>query len=676
MKKINYIIAALGALALVFSCEKEAPVGQEPVNPTDNETPAVTEPVTISASLSEALTKVAFDPAYEGGKPTSMALTWAKEDKIRVYDHSDRSKYEDFTLDAASVGKKDGVFTGTPISATTYDAEVINGSLDYAAQTQPSDGVTTGLKYLASAENIADYASIDFTDFSSVLAITAKMPSTEVAAVIKSVDITASDNIFNGGNSLTITLDAAGDKDADGILNFYATMPKGSKSITAGTTLLVHFNAPGEAHDVYTRYIELPASSFTANKLNTININASASATHAGLTSCDGSTSAKAYLIGDKYQLAAISDELSTTEKKYFKLVDDITVTSWTRIDCNAKGAIELNGNNKTISGLNDALFEFLDGKVENLNIDNANITAGSYYGILVRSIKKPGCVISKVNVSNSSLSGAAHLGGLVGFIDASSCEVSECSTDVAVSGNSYNYGGLVGYARNGTFTITGCSATGNVASTRGSDYTFVGGLIGCLEKSSCSITKCNYSTGTVSSNAPRWPECGGLIGDFKNGSLLTIEKSYFDGTVHGAEGTGGLIGQIEGSPTVTIRDCYVSGSIDGTGKYAGGFLGLISSTATINVINSYSNASVTGAKWSACVFAGGNDTKIYPNLTCTGVVGWNTSNRVVWIYDATVAPSGNYMGTEGSVYFQAVALGGWDFENVWTTDPTPKLRK
>ena len=34
-----------------------------------------------------------------------------------------------------------------------------------------------------------------------------------------------------------------------------------------------------------------------------------------------------------------------------------------------------------------------------------------------------------------------------------------------------------------------------------------------------------------------------------------------------------------------------------------------------------------------------------------------------------------NYTGNSGSIYNQAVALGGWDFETVWTTDPTPLLR-
>ena len=34
-----------------------------------------------------------------------------------------------------------------------------------------------------------------------------------------------------------------------------------------------------------------------------------------------------------------------------------------------------------------------------------------------------------------------------------------------------------------------------------------------------------------------------------------------------------------------------------------------------------------------------------------------------------------NYVGTEGTIYDQAVTLGGWDFTNTWTTDPAPKLK-
>jgi len=347
-------------LALTFSCAKEE----------INLTPAgSTTPVTILASVADLTTKVDFTPVYDAtyGKPTSMSLTWADGDKLRVYNHDDRSQYSDFVL-TAGIGQKNGSFSGTPVSASSYDVEIINGDVDYGTQIQPSDGETSGLKYLASISDITDLSTLVFDSFSSVLAITAQMPSTEVVAAIKSVELTASEAIFNGAKTLTITLTTPGDEGADGILHLFATLPQGTTAIPAGTTLLVQFNAPGTTHEVYTRYLELGAGSFTANKLNTININATQTDKHAGASTCDGSDASKAYLIGDKYQMAAIS--LSAT-KKYYKLVNDIDMEgfSWTSLNSEGTGVIDLDGNGKTISKLGAPLFADLNGKVANLTI-------------------------------------------------------------------------------------------------------------------------------------------------------------------------------------------------------------------------------------------------------------------------------------------------------------------
>ena len=133
----------------------------------------------------------------------------------------------------------------------------------------------------------------------------------------------------------------------------------------------------------------------------------------------------------------------------------------------------------------------------------------------------------------------------------------------------------------------------------------------------------------------------------------------------------GGLIGDIDSSPTVTISNCYATGSVSGK-NYNGGFIGNVNSSATVTVTNGYTTSAVSGGKWNSGVFGGG----INGTVTCTGFVGWNTSNRAVWYYNGgSSAPMGNYMGKEGTVYSQAVALGGWDFTNVWTTDDIPQLR-
>lgn len=621
MKK--YIIpafAAVIAFAAVFSCAKEEITASGEKG----------EQITINASISAGLTKVVFAPSYTDNKPSGLALTWKASDKLRVADHANPSTYVDIDL-FSGAGGKDAVFTGTaPVGAASYDVSIVNGDV---AANQEADGTTTHLQYLASKTGITDLTNISFDTFNSILAITAKMPSSEDAAKIKSVDITASANIFNGGNTLNITLTSIGDAGGDGILHFYATLPQGDQAIEAGTSLLVKFNAPGETQNVYTRYIELPATSFTSSKLNTININAVNSASYANASSTDIGKSTNPYLIGDKYQMAKISVELSTTEKTYFKMVDDIALSSWSSIDCNSKGAIDLDGNNKTITGLNAPLFSFFDGQASNLTLSNAVISAGgNYYGVFARTVDEgKSCELTGIAVSGSVTAGSL-LGGLIGRIEtASSCSLTNCSANVNVTGAGSYIGGLVGQIKKGT--ITYCSATGNVSSN---DNHYAGGLVGQI-----------------------------------NG-IVEISKSYASGSVNtGSKNrAGGLIGNIKAS-TATITDCYSTGAVTGS-AYSGGFIGGVENDgSSFTVTRGYTNSTVAGAKWTCCVFCGTGS----QYGTTTGFVGWNTSNRAAWCYNEQTVTSGNYMGTSGSVYSQAVALGGWDFTNVWTTDATPQLR-
>lgn len=630
MKKIVYI--ALAAFAVATSCSKE--------NASIEDQNTKAEIVTISATISESMTKVAFDPSYIGGKPTELALTWAEGDQIRVYNHANRSQYKDFTLAANSVGKKKGVFEGEAISAASYDVEVINGAFDYASQTQPSDGETTGLKYLASANNIADYSTINFTDFSSVLAITAKMPSTAIAAKIKSVDITASENIFNGGNNLTITLGSVGDADNDGILHFYATLPQGDQDITDGTTLTVHFNAPDTDHTVYTRYIEMDGCTFKSNNLNTININATNSASYANASTTDIGTSANPYLIGDKYQMDKIHDEIGTT-KKYFKMVDDVDLdgVDWDPLNTgDFKKAIDFDGDNHTIFNLtpnktNDypSFVGVLNGTVKNLVFDGASITAGACTsgvlagyigsssssvtgdcsGITVKNstikestknrvggiagyVNKTSGSITNCHVDNVSISSTAErIGGMFGQVDVTTSITNCTSINVTVAG-SINIGGLIGV---GYGNVTNCSSSGSISSTNTTSNADIalGGLVGFFQGASSIISKCSSSVSINQTSNGR--DLGGLVGKMCEG---TIEKSYATGNVSGVQrNVGGLVGLITNTSNASaIINCYCTGNVKGN-SYVGGLVGMYEKgSATID--NCYSTSKVETTQFLA----------------------------------------------------------------------------
>ena len=612
-KNFNAFLAACAALAIVFSCTK----AENPVYGSQDGENSVLAPlgqVTVDALLNDLNTKVSFAPTYVDGKPESVVLAWAAGDKLRIYNHADRTQYADLELDATCVGQKRGLFSGEiTFAASSYDVEVFNGTLDYAVQTQPSDASAASLKYLASASAVASLTAINFTEYSSVLAIAAKMPQ-GVAAQVTSVDITASDNVFNGGKTLTINLAQKGDAEGDDILHLFATLPQGSQEIVEGTSLLVKFNAPDTDHKVYTRYVELGASDFAAGKLNTINVNATASATHAGVVSCDGS-SEKAYLVGDVYQMQAVKALLSADALTYVELVDDIDLkdVAWTSIDAK----VNLNGNNHTISNLKAPLFNDLKGDVANLTIANTNLESAGTIGILANTANTTACNVSGVCLNACTLKSTenvlVYVGCLVGEVSSPS-NFDDCNiigTTLTKSGNS-SYAGLAfGYVHNADAKIgctKGCSID-NTSKLEGKDFS--GGFIGVLEGGT--VKNC-----TVNCPVSGYSKAGGFVGYLKSGELdANAFKGAFTG---GYQNTGGLIGLMDNGTVKncsatggltftakvnyalvgglvgcmsngTLEHCYVTGRVEGYGKHVGGLCGHI--TGKVKLDKCYADVEV-----------------------------------------------------------------------------------
>ena len=635
MKKIfNSVISVAAILAFVLSCAREE------ATPVDNGSGTL---VTISATIADLATKVTFDPTYDGtyGKPESMDLSWADGDKLRIYDHDDRTQYSDFDLDPASIGQKTGTFTGSLVAASSWDVEIFNGSFDYAAQTQPSDGVTTGLKYLASASDVDEVDDLYFTDFSSVLAITAQMPSSAIAAKIKSVYVTASADIFNGGNTLGVTFNSVGDADDDGVLHFFATLPQGDQAIPAGTTLLVKFNAPGATHDVYTRFITLGARTLTHNKLNTININAKNSASYANSSTTNIGEEKNPYLIGDKYQLNAMRDLLVTDTRVYFKMVDDVDLdeTIWAPVNFSEDYQIDFDGDNHTISHLSidnsagtydfSGFIGLLYGSIRNIVFDGADVTGGAKIsGIVIgrSGASSHAADLSHVTVKNSTLTSSNnYVGGLAGYIKKSNSISNCCVKNSSITSTIGNVnpslvGGLVGeMTPNGGCTISDCSAedvtiSGGCTNTNRSG---VGGLIGRISSDNVVITRC-HTTGTLAPANSN--NVGGLVGYISAGTGINITNSYSTcGITRGYTYVGGLVGQVNADAGLTIDHCFASGTLTLKGGY-GGKGGLVGTIKGTNVTLKRSVA------WNSSI-SGGHDTV---DESSGAVVGYTHPNCIL----------------------------------------------
>lgn len=577
MKKITRLaIVAISAFAVVLSCNKEQVTTGEGIASPDEEQVTPADPAsstTIMVNLPEDLaTRVSFDPVInttEGtdkGKITSLTLKWELTDKLIVANHANPSDKATFDCTSISDDGKKACFDGTLPSGTSFDISVEDGKSDsgFASIIQPSDGVSN-VKYWAAATEVApEELNNDFTlsHLSGVLAFTVKMPSTSAASDIMSMDITASGNIFYGGNNLTIRLNEAGDANDDGILYFFAPLPAANCGNIAACSLLIHFNAPGTAHTVYTRYLELGAQTFYAGKVNNININATESETHAGKTTDDGS-SAHPYLIGDPYQVAAINGLATGGATTYFKMIDDVDMTGVTHNHINTNSgytqAVNFNGNNKTISNLSVDFFYVFKGSVYDLTLDHSTVTAR---GILAEYIQGSGNVINNVTVSNGTVSNSSsNVGGLVGQINSgTSGQTTATITDCIVSGTNVKgagvVGGFVGFA-NELVSISGCKYTGGTveASAR-----YCGGFIGSTADKASVISNCQVENATVKSTCTDDARCGGFVGQLqtsvqvKGCTVGTESKKVVITTANPASGKvlneGGFVGVNYGTIT------------------------------------------------------------------------------------------------------------------------------
>lgn len=580
----------IGSALLLFACSKaNADLNQGTNNPSKSG-----KAITISATLTDALTKVSFTP--EGSSTPKMVLAWEDGDQLRVANSKDHSSYSDFNLVSGATTKV-GVFQGTPVSASSYDIWVLHQGSEFnsgATQTQDSEGDTRHIQYVAQANSVTDLNAVVFSDISSVLGLKAKLPS-DVATTITSVELIASNNIFFSGNTLTINLnDASGA--ADDVLNLYATLPSGNKAIPNGTTLLVKFNSSNAAHSVYTRYVEFPdGKSFASGCLNHLQINASQSDTHAGLTSCNGTTADKAYLIADKYQLLAVADKLEPDATRYFKLVDDVDMdgVSWTSLNPSPfTNVVNFDGNGKKISNLGASLFNDLNGTIVNLTIEDAKVNGGSSItGILANTIKTAASTVTNVDILgtvttpsySSSITTNQYAGGLIGQIDAANTSITNCDvTNTNVSGTLA--GGVVGFA-NALVTMSGCTYSGGTVSA---SARYCGGMLGSIADYASVISDCHVENATVTSSSDR---VGGFVGQLQkkakikgctvgtNAQRVTVACTYASSVVNAGGFAGVCYGSITKNGDVRSKafvNITCSNTATGTNINIGGFVGYL----------------------------------------------------------------------------------------------------
>ncbi|WP_448384847.1 hypothetical protein [Fervidobacterium sp.] len=287
------------------------------------------------------------------------------------------------------------------------------------------------------------------------------------------------------------------------------------------------------------------------------------------------------YLIGNARQLQNINKTEYLTAGKYFKLIADIDLTdvTWTPIGTYSSNLSTsafvgvFDGNGKKIRNLtysdsskaNVGVFGYIyNATVTNLIIENANITAKQYVGVLSGGAKNS--TVEKVGVRNSTITAVnnnyAYVGGLIGDVndDTSSPNamvIKQCfASNVTVSSPNYDNaraGGLAGrFYANSTSkgVLENCYAIGSV-NFKSTSSSNIGGLIGLVSNNTTSggsvkIVNCYAAVAPNMSGNANWR---GFIGGSNVSTTSDSGNNYFDKDVAG-ETTGSASASLQTGKT------------------------------------------------------------------------------------------------------------------------------
>lgn len=419
-------------------------------------------------------------------------------------------------------------------------------------------------------------------------------------------------------------------------------------------------------------------------------------------------TAASPYIVSDAFTFSKMGNMLKDGETVHVKLSADIDLAgeAWTSVDATGR-PIFFDGDNHAIKNVTAewGLFSNLEGTVQNLTIENANLNLSVEQGGILAHTAGDGnttVTIKNVTVANSTIVNTGYVGALVGRINKG--DVDNVNIDCTVSGSA-RVAGAFGHAISSTINNTTVAGT-----VTGTDY-YVGGLVGLMYD--CTVKNTSASANvTCESLANSYSRIGGLVGQMTAGGH--IEKCHATGTVIGkGYFGGGLVGVAEAAETVdgvetvkaiVIKQCYATGNVslirDGNAKDAGagGLVGRFEK-GKLEVINCYATGAIEVDRYSSGFvgdvnlgelvitngFCNGDLSKMGPDaagnhsdgiavgclrtpdsitIKCSGFVAWNSQPEKKFIYQDLVPSAGNYHGTEGTISAQATALG-WD-TSVW----------
>lgn len=368
-------------------------------------------------------------------------------------------------------------------------------------------------------------------------------------------------------------------------------------------------------------------------------------------------TESNPFIIEDENDLIHIGTIDYLDKGYHFKQSNDISIVShWHSIGSEEKPFKgNYNGNNKSITKLNNALFfKIDDSKIKNLTLNEVDINL---------TLEKVGALC---NVGMNSFIEYCNVNGKL---------------ETKTSNNSY-IGGIVGYSKNLNIKISNVEVI--IFSTSGS-YSYIGGIIG---EAKIGIIENCLSKSTINSSSSYSSYVGGIVG-YSSDTLIenvVAEKNSISALVHYDNNTaysGGIVGYTKDTniQNIIVKESLIT-SLYGNSynsKISGGISGYSSGGCIecCTIISSSIYAS------SAYVIADSYNIKLNKN--------YYNNNNTLGRYDRNNSPycietlSDDENGKNGKSldpshfnekFYKRL---GWDFENVWIWDEnntTPILRQ
>ena len=301
----------------------------------------------------------------------------------------------------------------------------------------------------------------------------------------------------------------------------------------------------------------------------------------------------------DPYQVYNASDLTGVYRKGYFKLMNDIDLTSyinqfsptegWQSIGREGSETIHFDGNSHQITGLwcnstrdNTGLFScFANGSIKNLTVVTANgkqVKGGANTGILIGKLINGTITNCKVI---GTVADGTPVGSIVGKLEGGKLIGCQADVTINVKGEDSYVGGLAGEV---TGDVEQCLSNGTLTATGKNSY--VGGLVG-ISKSGSSISN-SYSSAAVNSSL----SAAGIVA-YNYG---VVDKCYAVGNLFSKNYGAGVVGYNDGEGAVVKNCAAMNNKIDVTyesqsaqgGGYGMRIIGGIKNNAPAPEMNNY----------------------------------------------------------------------------------------